>query len=210
LPTPWVAGNIDPQQELLIGGLMAWVLPEGSTTGMLEYKGQGLQPQENALLTDVKDMAARAASLLEVAPMVPETMTAMVTRTHGSESPIQSLIRNVSEGITQLLQWSAWWSGLTENPADPAIRYVLNTSLMGPIVESALLKTLMEMLLNNTISAQTWDYNLHRMEIARPGVSFEEEQDLIDLQKEAQPLAMPTRPGTPSPGGRNGATRVAA
>ena len=87
LPTPWVSGNLDPATELLIGSLVAWVLPEGAQAGMLEYKGQGLQPHEHAIEQDLRDMAARGASLLEVAPLVPETMTAMLTRTQGSESP---------------------------------------------------------------------------------------------------------------------------
>ena len=29
LPTPWIAGDLDPLTELLIGSLTAWVLPQG-------------------------------------------------------------------------------------------------------------------------------------------------------------------------------------
>jgi hypothetical protein len=51
------------------------------------------------------------------------------------------------------------------------------------------------MLLNGTISAETFYYNLQRGEIARPMVPFEEEQVLIEDQQAQQPLAVVSQRG---------------
>lgn len=205
LPTPWVSGDLDPATELLIGSLVAWVLPLGAQAGMLEYKGQGLQPHEHAIEQDIKDMAARGASLLEVAPLVPETMTAMLTRTQGSESPVQTLIRNVSEGLTTLLRWHAWWFGVTERVDDPSIRYALNNKLAASTMEPQRLQALMQALLNGAMSYETWYYNLQQGELARPGVEVEEEQALLEVREQQQLLAR----APAFTGGSNG-TRTAA
>ncbi len=206
LPTPWVSGNLDPATELLIGSLVAWVLPDGAQAGMLEYKGQGLQPHEHAMQQDLHDMAARGASLLEVAPLVPETMTAMLTRTQGSESPVQTLIRNVSEGLTTLLRWHSWWSGVSETLDDASISYALNNRIAAANMPPQQLTALMQAYLNGTMSFETWYYQLQQGEIARPGVEFEEEQALLEA-REAERILLLQQAQSPSQPGRNGLTR---
>jgi hypothetical protein len=203
LPTPWVSADLPPETELLIGSLTAWLLPEGAQAGMLEYKGQGLQPHEHAMQQDIHDMAARGASLLEVAPLVPETMTAMLTRTQGSESPVQTLIRNVSEGLTQLLRWHCWWAGFVETVDDETVSYSLNNKIAASSLAPQQLTALMQALLNGTISYETFYYQLQQGEVARPGVEVDEEQALLEAQQAERILTMqqlqPARPP-----GRNG------
>ena len=169
---------------------------------MLEYKGQGLQPHEHAMQQDLHDMAARGASLLEVAPLVPETMTAMLTRTQGSESPVQTLIRNVSEGLTTLLRWHSWWQGTSEQLDDPSISYNLNNKIAASSLAPQQLQALMQTFLNGAICYETFYYNLQQGEVARPGVEVEEEQALLEA-KEAERWSR-WRRSKPSQG-RNGA-----
>lgn len=204
LPTPWVAGNIDPISELPIGSLTAWILPEGAQAGMLEYKGQGLQPHVEAIRQDLQDMAARGASLLEVAPLVPETMTAMLTRTQGSESPVQTLIRNVSEGLTTMLRWHCWWAGFTERMDDPSVSYALNNKIAAANMPPQLLQFLMQARLNKTMSYETYYYNLQQGEMTRPGVDVEEEQALLETEVAEQLLVQQALPPPALPPGRNG------
>ncbi len=206
LPTIWIAGNIEPTTELPIGGLTGLILPEGAQVGIIEYKGQGLQPHENAMAQDLRDMAARGASLLEVAPLVPETMTAMLTRTQGSESPVQTLIRTVSEGVTTLLRWHCWWAGVSDRLDDPAIRYALNSKIAATTLAPQQLTALMQALLNGTMSFETFYYNLQQGEVARPGVEVEEEQALLEAREAERLLTMPSLQ-TP-PGGRNGTRQL--
>jgi hypothetical protein len=69
------------------------------------------------------------------------------------------------------------------------------------------LRAMTEAYLNNAWSFEQYYYNLQKGEMARPGIDVEDEQALIDLQKEQQPLAPPLTVGGPP---RNGQTRTAA
>jgi hypothetical protein len=146
---------------------------------MLEFQGQGLQSHERAMETDMKNMAVLGARLLEGAPVVQETATAVLRRTGGSESPVHSLVGTVSIALTNALRTHAWWAGATELPDDPTVMMILSKDLVAAYIDPALLKTLMEMLLSGTISYETWYWNLQRGEVARPLVEVEEEQALI-------------------------------
>lgn len=197
LPTPYIcASMLDPQTELLIGSAIAWVIKDSTAkVGMLEFNGQGLQSHERALDNDVKNMAALGARLLEGSPLVPETATSVITRMQGAESPMQSLVFTVSQGLTQCLQMHAWWAGTTEDPADTAIHMHLNKDLVANSMDPAMLKALMEAYLNGTMTFETWFHNLQKGEITRPQVTAEEEKDLIELQQAQRPLAQLLPPG---------------
>lgn len=189
LPTPWISGDIDPTTELLIGSLTAWVLPPQSQAGMLEYKGQGLQPHEHAIESDMKDMAALGARLLENTPLVQETAEAVRTRHQGADSPMQSLVTTVSQALTWALQVHAWWANASDDVDDPAVHITLNKDLVSNQLEPQMLTVLMQALLNNTISYETYFYNLQRGEIARPQVTVEDEQALLENQEAHRSLA---------------------
>jgi hypothetical protein len=191
LPTPWVSADLEGTTELLIGSLAAWILPPGSNVGLLEYKGQGLQPHEHALETDIAEMGTFGTRILEGLPFVPETLGAALNRTQGTESPMQTLIRTVSEGITKALRIHAWWAGLTEDVDDAAITYAINTDLISQHLEPAMLQQLLTMLLSNTISYETFYYNLQRGEMTRPQVPVDEERALLDMRAADAPLVPP-------------------
>ena len=95
LPTPYITGYTPEGTTFEIGSATAWTIPNAdATVGMLEFQGQGLQSHERALEMDIKNMAALGARLLEGAPLIPETATAILRRTEGSESPVQALGRH--------------------------------------------------------------------------------------------------------------------
>jgi hypothetical protein len=189
LPTPWVTGHVNTDAQFQIGAATAWVIPEpDAKVGMLEFHGQGLQSHERALEQDIKNMAALGARLLEGAPLVQETATAIKSRTQGTESPLQSLVTTVSHGLTQALQTHAWWAGVTENVDDEAVHLTLNTDLLSLPLDAPLLTSLMQLLLNGTIAYETFYYNLQRGDIARPQVPVEEEQTLLEVRAQAVPL----------------------
>jgi hypothetical protein len=196
LPTPYVcASMLERETQLLIGSATAWVIQDSTAkVGMLEFHGQGLQSHERAMETDLTTMAMLGARLLEGAPLVPETATAVLQRLQGGESPLQSLVRTVSEGLTQTLRTHAWWAGVTEDPADPALAIRLNSDLVSAKMEPPMLKTLIEALLNNVISYETFYYQLQQGEIARPLVTVEDEQALLAQREAATPA-----PAAPPP-----------
>jgi hypothetical protein len=98
----------------------------------------------------------------------------------------------------------AFWAGFSDNVDDSAIHIQLNKDLVSAAMAPQMLVALQSALLQNTISYETYFYNLKQGEIMRPLVTVEEEQELIAIQKEQQPLA-PVPMGPPA--GRNGATR---
>ena len=57
-----------------------------------------------------------------------------------------------------------------------------------------MLTALTQALLQNTISFETYYYQLQQGEVARPLVPVEDELELIELRKEQQPLAQPLTP----------------
>src|SRR5262249_55922806 len=148
--------------------------------GLLEFHGHGLQPHVTALETDIKNMAALGARLLEGAPVVQETATAVGLRLEGAESPMQGLVKTGSQALSQAVQIHAWWAGMTEVVPDRAIHVMLNSDLLPTLANPNLLQALMEMLLKQTISYETFYYNLQRQEVARPLVSVTDEQALIE------------------------------
>jgi len=220
MPTPYVCStSLEPQTQLLIGSYVAWVIPDSTAkVGLLQPDAAGLPAHQIAIETDKRDMAALGARLLESPAEVTETRIAAASRTQGAESPMQSLITTVSQGLTQALQIHTWWAGYTDDPDDTAVTMSLNKDIVANTMPPQMLTALMQALLNNAISYDTFWYNLQKGEIARPMVDAEEEQDLIDLRQQQQPLIAPTRqpfgggPGQPPspPPGQNGAARTAA
>jgi hypothetical protein len=208
IPTPVVCADVDPMSELAVGGGSAVLLPKGSTFGMLETNPAGLPAHQLALEADKKDMAILGARLLEPQPAVQETLGAVLMRNQGGDSPLQSLVSSVSQGLTWALQVHAWWASFSDDVDDPAIHMSLNKDLVAAGMEPQMLTALTQALLQNTISYETYYHQLQQGEIARPLVDVEDEKELIEIQKEQQPLApVPTGILPPS---RNGQARVAS
>ena len=211
MPTFYVAANMEQPPELYVGASTALFLPDNQAkVGLVEFHGQGLQPHETAIKADLEMMAMFGASILQGPPQAQETATSVAWRMSGSDSPVQSLVSVVSQGMTWALQVAAWWKGITENVDDASIGIALNKDLVSTIMPPQMLQALMQALLNGTISFETFYFNLQRGEIARPLTTAEEEQVLIEDQMAQRPLVtLPPGPATQPPG-RNGTRRQAA
>ena len=136
IPTPYVCANIDPLSELAVGGGSALLIPDNQAkVGMLQTDPAGLPAHQIALEADKKDMAILGARLLEPQPAVQETLGAVLMRNQGGDSPLQSLVSSVSQGLTWALQVSGWWSGFTEDIDDPHIGIRLNKDLVAAGME---------------------------------------------------------------------------
>jgi hypothetical protein len=210
LPSPIICSDkVDAETDMLLGPSVVVLIPDSNAKfGMLAGDPAMMESMQQGLETDKQDMAMLGARLLEVTPAVAETATANQNRLAGAESPIQTLISTVSQGLTQALQIHAWWGGLTENDTDAAVRLQLNKDIIPSNMSPQLLQALMQVVLNGKMSDETFYYNLQQGELARPGVDFEEEQALMQLAKDQAPLAPSPSPGSPLPR-TNGVTRTA-
>jgi hypothetical protein len=208
MPTLYVAANMEEPPEFYVGGSQALFLPDNQAkVGMVEFHGHGLGPLENALKEDMQMMAALGARMLEGQPEVQETAAGVNWRMAGSDSPVQALVSVASQGLTWALQVHGWWKGLTDNIDNPAFMIALNKDLVSRQMEPQMLTALMQALLNNAISRQMFYYQLQIGEVAIPGISFEDEEALLEIQRAQQPLA--PAPQGPVPPRSNGARQAA-
>lgn len=178
LPTP-VATGVPPDTVLTIGPSQAWILPDPqSSASMLEFTGQGLQPMESAIDRVTEYMASLGARLLEGQKKAAEAAETHRLRQSGEESVIKSVARNVGNTLSQALTYVWQWA----NPTNDEIKVALNTDLLEYDLDPARLDSLVRAVQAGMMSYDTFYHNLQRGEMARPGISAEEERELIQIQ----------------------------
>lgn len=190
LPTPWVSGarGGDGAAPLAIGSGTAWELDTGGQAGMLEFTGQGLRALETADTDKRKLMATLGARLLEEQPAGPETLGAVAMRHAGEHATIRTIAETVETALTQTLRWSAWWLGTEQAPDAVQAVYELNKDYFTVKLTPQELQALVAALQAETISYQTFYHNITSGGLARPGVTAEQEQALIEGERPAVDL----------------------
>lgn len=182
MPTPWVAGAIGLKagEALSIGSGTAWSLEKDGRAGMLEFSGAGLGHLADAEREKRKMMATLGARLLEDQAGVAETATAVSMRHAGETATLRTIAQSAETGLSQVLRTHAWWLG-TEPTPDllREVHYELNKEFFTIRLDPQELQGLVTALQAETISYATFYAQLQRGEIARPGVSAEEEQAAI-------------------------------
>ena len=178
LPTPWVAGAVGSKHgPLVIGSGVAWVLEKEGRAGMLEFTGQGLGALEKALADKQKMMGTLGARLLEEQSGSAETATAVNMRHAGETATLRTIAQTAQHALTAALRIHSWWMGTHPTPSDlRQIQCVLNKEFFTTRLKPQELQVLIMALQSDTISMETFYANLQRGEIARPGVTLEEEE----------------------------------
>lgn len=193
LPTAWVAG-FDPKTSLRIGSGAAWVSDNPqANAGFLEFTGQGLGAIEKALEKDERYMAVLGSRMLEEQKKDAETEETVRLRQSGEGSVLASISRSVSLGLTKVLRIATWWMGTEESPeafTDEQVSYALNTDFISARMDSAELLALVDAWSRRAISRETLHWNLAQGEVLPPGVTAEEEQELIENEAPVMGLLM--------------------
>jgi hypothetical protein len=192
LPTP-VASGVKGDAVLKIGSSQAWLLEDPQARAeFLEFKGEGLGALEKAMDRKEMLMAILGARLLEGQTSKQETASTVRMRHAGDESVLKKLALACSQGLTQALRWHVWWEGKDVQPSDVAV--ALNTDVLQVNVSADQLAKLLLTYQSGRISKETLYYNLVRGEFARPGVSYEEEEDAIAADENIEPEPEPEPP----------------
>jgi Domain of unknown function (DUF4055) len=174
-PQPWLAGFPD-SEEYVIGGATVWVTSDPTAkAGMLEFTGTGLGALENALVSKEKMMASLGARLLEEQKRASEAAETVKLRQAGEQSILQRLAKSVSGGLTQALTWLSLWMGAGDKASAN-----LNSDYIDTSIDSAMLRELVGLYQSGGMSFETLYQNLIRGEIAREGVSAEQERAAIE------------------------------
>jgi hypothetical protein len=182
LPTPWVAGSLAAKGEpLAIGSGVAWALEKEGRAGMLEFSGAGLESLVTAEQDKRKMMAVLGARLLEDVPSVQETMGAVSMRHAGEQASLRTIAQSSEHALSIVLRIHAWWVGTEAKPEELKEKavYEVNKDFFTTRMSPDELRGLIMALQAEAISYETFYAQLTRGEIARPGVTAEEEQTAI-------------------------------
>jgi len=183
LPTAWLAGfTTDGSKEFRIGSATAWVSEEiGATAGFLEFKGQGLESLRNLKKDKEQLMAVLGARMLEEQKKAVEAADTHRLRQSGESGALTTIADTASEGIENVLQMIARWSGASEAQIE-AIKFDLNTDFASARMTPQELTSLMQAWQGGAMSQDTFLHNLKQGEILPDGRTIEEEKDLIAVE----------------------------
>lgn len=181
LPTAWVSG-FNKDSKLAIGSSTAWVTETiGATAGYLEFQGQGLQTFERAMDHDERLMAILGSRMLEAQKRVGETADAIELRQSGENSVLSTLALSVSDGLTHMLRWVAWWNSTEAMPEDigeDRVLVQLNTDFSNKGMASDELTAIVAAWQAGAISRETMFDLFRRGEVLPAGRTDEEEKRL--------------------------------
>jgi len=200
LPTPWVAG-FPTDTVLKIGPSIAWVASDpNAKAGMLEFTGDGLGTIERALDRKERHMAILGARMLEEHKKAVEAAETLRIRGAGEHSVLASLAGTTEAAVRMCLQWHAQWNTLDGTSITADFNKDFYDVRMDPVELGELMKAWQ----GGAISHETLYWNMQRGELTRPGVTFEDEQELIDEEEPATiPLGGPFGGGFGQPGAGN-------
>jgi len=186
LPTAWVSGFKDGA-SLRIGSSTAWTSETvGATAGFLEFRGQGLQTFERAMDRDERLMAILGSRMLEAQKRVGEAADAIELRQSGENSVLSTLAISVSDGLTHVLRWVAWWNSTETMPEDigeDRVLVQLNTDFTNRGMASDELTAVVSAWQAGAISRETMFDLFRRGEVLPAGRTDEEEARLAEKRK---------------------------
>lgn len=185
LPTYWRAG-FSPEDEIVIGPNVVWQTQNNDAkAGVVEVGGQGLAVLEKALESKERLMAVLGARLLEEQKRSAEAAATVQIRQAGEQSTLAAMAVNVSDGIERALKIAAAWMGSEA----PDLSVTLNTDYFPTQMTPQELAALVQAWQGGALSWETLHYNLQRGELARPGVTAEEERAAIEAEDAGAGLA---------------------
>jgi hypothetical protein len=188
-PTPVITGwREDLPATFRFGGGNMWMLPEGCTASILEFKGHGLEPLERALAGKVDSIADLGARLLQNAASGPETAEAARIRQHSQTSVVSSIARTVSDGLQASLEIACKGA-----MAEGKISFELNQDYIDVMMAPQMLAEIVRTKQAGLMTTKDAVYNIVRGELTEPGRTVDQIVD--ELQSETpmmvgQPDAM--------------------
>lgn len=181
LPTPWAAG-FDVKTKLFIGPSKAWISSDPSAScGYLEFTGQGLKSVSEDLDRKEKQMAVLGSRLIEGQRVGVEAAETARIRQSGEVNALTTVAKLISKGLSRVLEAIALWRNVS---AGEEVTVELNTDFVDVQISSDQIKSLLLALQAGKISHETFLWNLKEGEMLPPGISIEDEKDLIETEKE--------------------------
>lgn len=201
LPQPWIAGDLStvgPNGEtvrpvLYIGGNNAWTFGPGTTVGMLEYTGQGLDSLEKRLERKEAQMAVLGARMLEQQKKGVESAESAGLHRAGEQSILQQQAGDLSAGLERVLAVFDKWAGGTGK-----VRYQINKDFIPASLTAQDITALVGAWQAGTVSKEELFNKFQRGGVISEGVDFEGHETQIEN-------APPVLSGAPRPAPAGGA-----
>lgn len=177
IPTAYATGVQEaPPGGFRIGGETAWILQmPDSKVGFLEFTGQGLQPLFDAIKDKRTQMAAMGARFLTDEKSGVEAAETVGMRTASERSILAAVANDVSETLTQCLNWMAEWVG-----APQTALFKLNTNFYASRMKPAELKELVAAWQSGALPTLVLAENLKQGEITT--LAPQDYADSLDTQ----------------------------
>jgi len=179
-PQP-VAAGFPAKTQLHIGTARAWVSSDaGAKAYYMEYSGQGLDAVLANMERKKHEMAAMGARLLEEQKKAQEAAETLRLRQSGEQATLVGMIEVVETAVKSALSFAITWAGQSADK----LRLEINKDLVAIRANPQELAALNASLQAGAISYATYYHNLEQLELTRPGVDAEEEQETIDADTE--------------------------
>jgi hypothetical protein len=175
-PQP-IAAGFPAKEKFHIGSQTAWVSNDsGAKAYYMEYSGQGLQAVLDNMARKKAEMAAMGARLLEEQKKAQEAAETVRLRQSGEQASLVGMIEVVETVLEGSLKFAVAWAGQNASKVSVGI----NKDLVAIRAMPQELTALNESLQAGHISYETYYHNLEQLEISRPGIDAEEEQEAIE------------------------------
>lgn len=202
LPTPFATGvdNYGGESKeatpLRIGSTNMLMLPQGSSVGMLEFSGAGVNSLRQYLNDCEGKMGKLGARLLEKPSAQPETAETTSIRQAAEGSALITVVESVDAGITMALKYCADYMNIDIDSVDAE----LNRDFIDAKMNSKSLIELIQAYQTGGISEETLYYNLHKGEILPPDHNRTEEiTRLLGLKQTVEQPSQPKNLDQPHP-----------
>lgn len=157
--------------EMRLGGLdflHIEALPSQAAIGLIEPNGASLQAHLDALRDTEKQMAILGARMLEPQKKSAETAEAMALHQSGEQSVLQSLVELMSQRLTRVLRWHAWWAVIADTLDDQSISVQLNRDLAPQKLSPQEIDALVAAWHQGALTQEALHYNLQQGELLAP------------------------------------------
>lgn len=199
-PTPVISGWKEGMSgNFRFGGGNLWLLPEGCTASIMEFRGHGLDPQARAVAAKQEQIAELGTRLFASSASGPETAEAARIRAHGQTSVVSSIARTVSDGIKLAFEIACAW-----DRTEGKVEFELNQDYIDAMMAPQMLLQVMALRREGYITDRDMASLLVQYEFVEPGKSIDEVVAAMETQIPrliGQPDAsISKRPPRPPPG----------
>lgn len=169
IPTPYATGfDKSEVTGLMLGSSFAWVAENPQAkAGFVEFNGEGLGALEKAIQEKEGQMAALGAKMLEPEAKKAEAFGTVELRSSAETSALSKMAHSLSGGISDVLQWIAWWIGTAAEPEELAetAKIVLSQDFLSTRMAPDELAQMVAAWMAGAIDWETLIWNLRRGEM---------------------------------------------